>query len=495
MYRVLYRNGWNGQNKLMNADTGSPRLLEGKVTKAVGSYDTFSCTIDPTQAAFSDIQPLVSFITVIRTRPPQRVLFEGRVLDVQPAMGTDGTVNNVINAEGLESFLHDSVQPWTEFHNTSPHDFLQALINQHNSQVEVYKQIKLGTVTMTNSTDNVYRFSDDTKDTYDNIKEKLIDRLGGEIRIRHESTGLFLDYMPVIGEKSDQPIQLRKNLLSMSQKLDPAEIITVLKPLGAVEDRTTEDGETQAVSSPHLTIKSVNDGSPFLRDRRLIDQFGVQVGVQTWDDVKTASALLTKGKAFLTNQKPVKQQVQITAIDLSQAGGSVSDFCCGNYYDIVNPLIDFSQTLRLSAQTIDLVRPQNSTLQVGDKLLSVEDYNTDLNKVAKKVPRLESRLIVVSSKAASANKLAKEAQETASGLKATVDDLEKQIDTADLSNIKDSLKKMGNQLTTLYDNIGDIGDELNTVKAAQTTSTGATLTTIEERVKKLEDAAKPAEGD
>lgn len=32
------------------------------------------------------------------------------------------------------------------------------------------------------------------------------------------------------------------------------------------------------------------------------------------------------------------------------------------------------------------------------------------------------------------------------------------------------------------------------LKKAQTTSTGATLSTIEERVKKLEDAAKPAEG-
>lgn len=493
MYRVLYRNGWNGQNKVMNADIGSPRLLAGKVTKAVGSYDTFSCTIDPTQAAFSDIQPLVSFITVIRTKPPQRVIFEGRVLDVQPTMGTDGTINNVINAEGFESFLHDSVQPWAEFHDTSPQDFLQALIDQHNAQVEEYKQVQLGTITVTNSTDNVYRFTDDTKDTYDNIKEKLIDRLGGEIRIRHESGGLFLDYMPIIGKKSDQPIQLRNNLLSMSQKLDPSNVITVLKPLGAAEERSDEE-EAQAVSTPRLTISNVNGGSPFLRDQKLIDKFGIQVGVQTWDDVKTDSILLTKGKEFLANQKPVKQQVQIAAVDLSLVGRSVSDFWCGDYYDVVNPLIGFSQALRLSAQTIDLVTPQSSTLQVGDKLLSVEDYNADLNKASKKVSYLENRLIIVSAEATNANKLAQEAQETASGLKATVDDLEKQIDTADLSNINDALEKMSNQLTTLYDNIGDIGDELTTVKEAQTTSTGATLTTIEERVKKLEDAAKPAEG-
>ncbi|EGF47457.1 prophage Lp1 protein 52, endolysin [Lacticaseibacillus rhamnosus MTCC 5462] len=380
MYRVMYRVGWDSPYKLLSSDFGSPRLLQGKITKAVGSYDIFSCTIDPTQEAFSAITPLTTFITVVRTKPPQRILFEGRVVTVQPAMGSDGTINNVVTAEGLESFLHDSVQPWAEFRNTSPRDFLQAMINQHNSQVESYKQIKLGTITVTNSTDNVYRFSDDTKDTYTNIKEKLIDRLDGEIRLRHESTGLFLDYMPVIGEKSKQPIQLRKNLLSMSQKLDPTDVITVLKPLGAAEERTTDEGETQAVSTPRLTISDVNGGSPFLRDQKLIDQFGIQVGVQTWDDVKTDTALLTKGKEFLANQKPVKQLVQITAVDLSLVGRSVSDFWCGNYYDIINPFIGFAQTLRMSAQVIDLVDPKSSTLQAGDVVLSQEQYNLNLRQ-------------------------------------------------------------------------------------------------------------------
>lgn len=186
--------------------------------------------------------------------------------------------------------------------------------------------------------------------------------------------------MPVIGEKSKQPIQLRKNLLSMSQKLDPTDVITVLKPLGAAEERTTDEGETQAVSTPRLTISDVNGGSPFLRDQKLIDQFGIQVGVQTWDDVKTDTALLTKGKEFLANQKPVKQLVQITAVDLSLVGRSVSDFWCGNYYDIINPFIGFAQTLRMSAQVIDLVDPKSSTLQAGDVVLSQEQYNLNLRQ-------------------------------------------------------------------------------------------------------------------
>lgn len=501
MYRVMYRLGWNGQNKILHSELGAPKLLSGKVTKAVGNYDIFNCTIDPTQEAFSAVTPLTTFITVVRTKPPQRILFEGRVLDIQPVMGSDGTINKTIAAEGLESFLHDSVQPWAEFHNTSPQAFLQTLINEHNTQVEPYKQIKLGEITVTNSTDNVYRFSDDTKDTYTNIKEKLIDRLGGEIRVRSESNGLFLDYLPAIGEKSDQPIQLQKNMLSMSQKIDPSDVITVLKPLGASEERSSEETESQAVSTPHLTITNVNDGSPFLRDQKLIDQFGIQVGVQTWDNVKTDSILLAKGREFLTKQKPIKQVVQITAVDLSLVGRSVSDFWCGNYYDIINPLIGFAQTLRMSAQVIDIVEPKNSTLQAGDRLLSVEEYNKNLNAVVKRVPKLENNYIVLSDKtrqavktASNANQVAQNAEITAQAAQKTIEKIKVEISDADIAGVKRSLSELTEELALLSKDITAVGETVEVVKKAQVTSTGATLETLEQRLKKLEDATKPSGG-
>ena len=163
MYEVTLRNGWNGEEILIHSGHSGRRLLKGQIVKAVGSYDSFSGAVDPTNIGYNLLRPMQTFIKVTRT-DKERVLFEGRLLDTQPAMSSEGIVNQDFSCEGLESFLHDSVQPWAEFHNISPKDFLQSLITEHNKQVESYKQIKLGNVTVTNSTDNVYRFSDDTKD-------------------------------------------------------------------------------------------------------------------------------------------------------------------------------------------------------------------------------------------------------------------------------------------------------------------------------------------
>lgn len=255
------------------------------------------------------------------------------------------------------------------------------MIDQHNQQVEPYKQITLGNVTVTNSTDNVYRYTDDTKDTYDTITEKLINRLGGEICVRLESDGLYLDYMPEIAEHSNQVIKLSSNLMSLSQKTDPSKVITVLKPLGKAAERTTTGttGETDtATSTPRLTISSVNNGSPFLTDSNLVNQFGIHVVSQTWDDVTTATVLKSKGDAVLASQSPVSETLQLNAVDLSLVGVAVDDIDCGNYYRVVNPLMAYDKEPRVVGQELDICAPENSTLTAGDAALSQESYTLQL---------------------------------------------------------------------------------------------------------------------
>ncbi|WP_164508134.1 GH25 family lysozyme [Lapidilactobacillus wuchangensis] len=424
MYEVTLRNGWNGEEILIHSGHSGRRLLKGQIVKAVGSYDSFSGAVDPTNIGYNLLRPMQTFIKVTRT-DKERVLFEGRLLDTQPAMSSEGIVNQDFSCEGLESFLHDSVQPWAEFHNISPKDFLQSLITEHNKQVESYKQIKLGNVTVTNSTDNVYRFSDDTKDTYDNIKEKLLDKLGGEIRIRHELDGLYLDYEPVIGEQSNQVIRLQSNLISITQKLDPTPVITVLKPLGKAEERTTTDTDTtQAVSTPRLTIATANSGSEFLRDENLISQFGILIRSKTWDDVTNATILKTKGLAFMNSQEPVKQQVQIKAVDLSLIDKRIDDFICGNYYHIINPIMAFDQVLRIVSQTIDICDANNSVIGAGDVLMSQESYNLQLKQNAENAARIAENLRLTNSLQAS--ELAK-LQATAKTQSEKIDSLDKAV--------------------------------------------------------------------
>ncbi|WP_125703689.1 phage tail spike protein [Lacticaseibacillus daqingensis] len=404
MYRILMRQGWDGSEQVIHSEVGDgPRLMAATLGKAVDTYDTLTVSADPTNPLYGTVQPLQTFLRVVRP-DKHRQLFEGRVWTYQPGdMATDGTLTNVVVAMGLEDVLHDSIQPFAEYHDISPRDFLAALISAHNAQVESWKQVQLGVVNVTNTTDNVYRYTDDGTDTYDTIQDKLVSRLGGEIRIRHEEDGLYLDYMTEIAEQSNQVIRLASNMLSLTQKLDPTAIFTVLKPLGKAADRTTTDDDGNSsteTSTPRLTIESVNSGSPFLRDEALIAEFGIITVAQQWDDVTDATNLLSKGKAMLAMQKPVKDQVQITAADLSMVNGAVDDFVCGNYNRIVNPLVSYDANRRIVTQDLDLCDPSQSTMAAGDVMLTHEQYTRQITLAAKTA---EARLASTASQISSLN--------------------------------------------------------------------------------------------
>lgn len=396
-FRITIRNGWNGEEKVLNSDIfPNYRLVSAVLSKSTTTYDSFTFDIDPTHAMYTEIEPYTCFVKV--TRPDKGLtLFEGRVLTYSDSMDSSGTVQKEAICEGLEGFLHDSVQPWKEFHNTTPKDFLQSLITEHNKQVESYKQITLGTVTVTNSTDNVYRYADDTKDTYDNIQDKLVSRLGGEMRIRNEGGKLFLDYEPEISSECPQRIELSHNMVSSSRNVDPTEIVTVLKPLGATQERQNSDGSTD-VSSPHLTIASVNSGSDYLRDEALINQFGIHVKTETWEDVTTPQALLAKGRAFLNAQKAIKYQLQAGYIDLSFLEETIGMIECGTYVRIVNQLEGLYATERIVAMSLDLLDVANSTLTLSDNPIDLDTYRSQKRSETDAQKALINRLIMRQSK-------------------------------------------------------------------------------------------------
>ena len=376
-YRVTVRQGWNGPEHVLNSEkTDKIRLQTAQLTKDVTAYDSFQFTISPTHPQYANLNMLTSFIKV--TRPDEdKTLFEGRIVTPQDEIDNDGTIFKTITCEGLEGFLHDSVQPFAEFHNTTPKDFLQAMINNHNAQVEDYKKILLGNVTVTNSTDNVYRFLEDDKDTYDNITDKLITDLGGEIRVRHEVDALYLDYEPQIGGDNSQSIALTKNLLGLIRSIDGTSLFTVLKPLGSTQEPTddTSTDTTTDVAYPRLTIADVNHDDVYLRDATLIAKYGTIIKTNTWDDVTTADVLFTKGQEFLKTQKNFKTQFQVTYVDLSHIDqNKFTSFDCGSTVHLINPLQGIDITERITGMVIDLLDIPSSTMTIGEDDMNQISY-------------------------------------------------------------------------------------------------------------------------
>ena len=375
MYSVLIQQvNSDTQTEIHSPFVGDLKLSDAQIVKSVGDIETFSFDIYPSNKGFHLLHPFTTLVEVWNTKL-NKLLFKGRVLKPDEKMDGAGLLSKTIVCEGELAFLHDSYQQYGRWQNLTPKQFFTELIHVHNAQVEEYKRFEIGNIDVTNSTDNVYRYTADDVSTFDTIQDKLIDRLGGELAVRYEDGVRYIDYVLQSGQKGNQSIELSKNLLSQSKSVDPSEIITVLKPLG--ETLENDDDNTDA-SAPRLTIESVNDGSPYLRDESLINLFGIQTGVEIWNDVTLPTNLKSKGLDFLAKQKVANVRYQIDAVDLSSLELSVDEFMCGWTYDVYNPIMQIDEEVRVIGLTIDINDVTSSNLKIGDKFLSEEQYKREI---------------------------------------------------------------------------------------------------------------------
>ena len=377
MYEVKIINA--ADEKIINAvstNINAPRTL-GKCKFGINAIDSFSFSIFPNNHGFNSIYNLRTLVEILNTKT-NKIIFKGRVLLSTPSMDKDGLLKKTVICESEMGYLMDSIQPFGEYHNITVKGFFELLINNHNSQVSADKRFVVGNVNVEDPNDSLYRFLNYEK-TFEAIKDKLIDRLGGELLVRYENNIRYLDFVKVIGKTSDTEVRLSKNLVTVEQERDPSSIITRLIPLGAKLENSEE----------RVTISSVNNGRIYIDDEEAISEFGIIVNTEIWDDVTLPINLLTKGKAFLSANNKIKKKHNITALDLSVINMDIDSFEVGNTYRLINPLMGIDEELRVIEKTIDIGSPYDSTLTIGDKFEDIKEYQLKSLKNEKSITRVQ----------------------------------------------------------------------------------------------------------
>lgn len=381
MYEVKLIN--NGEETIINAvstENEAPRLLSGTIKYGINTIDNFTFTITPNNIGYNKLNSLSTLIEVLNTKN-NKLEFRGRVLIPTEIMNDNGSLTKSVTCESELGYLMDSTTVYGEYHNISVRDFLQAIIDNHNSQVTEDKQFTLGNVTVQDDNDSLYRFLGYTK-TLEAIKDKLIDRLGGELQIRYENGIRYLDYLEEIGELKETDIRLSKNLKTIEQEKDPTAIISRLIPLGAKK----EDSEER------LTIESVNNGIKYIDDLAAIEEFGIIVDTVIWDDVTVAENLIRKGREYLQGNNRIKKKYKISALDLSIIGLDIDSFDIGNTYQVINPIMLINEPLRVIEKSVDINNPQNSTLTVGEKFEDIKVYQLGIVRANKNIQTISENL-------------------------------------------------------------------------------------------------------
>lgn len=421
------------------------KLPTGVIKKEINLIDSFNFSLYMNNPGFNKIKPLRTLIQVVNMKTG-KYEFEGRVLGPNKKMDNNGVHSTAYECEGELGYLHDSVQKHLEFRGT-PQELFSRIINYHNAQVEEYKRFKVGRVTVTNSTNNLYLYLSAEKDTYEIIKEKLLDNLGGELQIRKANGVRYLDYLERIGEDKKTDIRIAKNLISMSCDVDPTQVVTRLTPLGN-RIESAEEGATDA-SQARLTIESVNNGLPYIDDKALIKEFGIQGKSLTWDDVTVASNLLIKGSEWLKNQKVAHVQYKISALDLFLIGLDIDSFELGNSHPVINPIMGIDERLRIVGKSLDINSPQGASLSIGDKLKTLNQYQSESNKSSQRITELQFTVSRLNTQIGSLSTSLNNAEQEIKDLTAAVEDADLQGIIKSVSDLGNTLKKIEEEIQTL----------------------------------------------
>lgn len=347
---------------------------ESKVSASVGVAASFTFTIYPSNPGYSNLYEWTSYIDVINTRR-NNYLFRGRIITIEAKATSEGTFYKEVTCESQLAYLNDSIVTWEKIQMT-PADFFKKLMLDHNSQVDKERQFKLGRMTVTNKTNNVYCYVEDGLKTLNELQTDLLskDDLGGELWIRNEQDCTYIDWIRDEKQKASQEIKLAKNLVSIQTKPDLKGLVTVLYPFGATEEKSVSDENVKDVSTPKLNISSVNGGKKYIEDAELISLYGRISGSKSWDDVKIPANLLTKAREYLNSFKSLKIGYEIEAVDLALLNLAIDDFQLGKYYHVINPVIGVDDWLRVIGVSININKPLLSTLQIGEQTKRLVDY-------------------------------------------------------------------------------------------------------------------------
>lgn len=398
MYIVSIVN--NGiETQIHNAER---KLSSGTVAKGINQIDTFSFTILPSNIGFNRLFDFKTLVKVYNTNK-DRFEFFGRVLCANSEMNDNGLIYKTVTCESFFGFFYDSIQSYVDTQNWTAKGLFQHIIDIHNSQVEDYKKFVIGEFSVTDENENVYIGIQRNK-TWEALKEKLLDTLGGEFRLRVVDGVNYIDYVTEIGERKSTKIALSKNMKSIVKEADPSAFVTRLIPQGCKlkETKTITDEEgnetTEEVETERrLDITSVNNGLEYIDVEDAIAEYGIIANIQEWDDVTEPANLLSKGKKWLEENNKVQVKYQITALDLSLLGLDYDDFEVCNYHPIENALLNIDDEARIITQSIDVCEEVKSTIQIGDNFKTLSEIQKEqangLHSLSNTVTEIKSNYV------------------------------------------------------------------------------------------------------
>lgn len=347
-------------------------------------------TLPPTNAFYNQITPLLTELTV---KEEGKEKWSGRVI----SDSLDFWKCKKIVAEGELAYLIDSIQPPKKYSvsNTTIRLFLVALITEHNRQngetnypprwqnwQGYHKIFEVGMVTVedgdsVDDDDAINRFTN-YETTLECINNKLVERLGGHIRIRKAQetrngvavTVRYIDYLKDYIGASDQEIRFGRNLLDFVKDRDATELVTAIIPRGArLEEEKIEGLEAYTTAEASTIVDSWHtNNSMVVINPSAVNTYGFICAVVDWDNVTDPDNLVKKAKKYLQTSQYAKIALQISAIDLHYLNPEIEALKMLDEVRCISDPHGMDAMFPVTKVDIDLVNPGNTQYTLGTEI-------------------------------------------------------------------------------------------------------------------------------
>lgn len=329
-------------------------IADSILSQAVNDSGTFTFYLPEDNPEYVNIQARISMLQIVKD---DKEIFYGEVRSI------DKDVDKIkqVYAVGELAFLFDSVQPQAKYQDLSPRQMLETWLNIHNSQVEEKKRFYVGIVTVHDSNDSLYRFTN-RETTLDCIREKLCGKLDGYLRIRKTGGKRYLDLVTLqdYGKICEQPVQFGANLLDYVENVSGEDIATACIPRGGKLDESPIEG-----LEAYTDITSVNGGKDYVYIQKAVDAYGWIYKVVDWDDVFIPANLKSKAEKWLTDNQYENMTLDITAVDMSILNADFETWELGDSIHAVAEPFGMDRYFPVYSRELHLQAPEEDRMQLG----------------------------------------------------------------------------------------------------------------------------------
>lgn len=353
-------------------------IISPIVKLAANSAGSFEFTLPATHPYINSIERRSTIISVYIDEDTEPT-FQG----IATEEDEDFYKNVTFICEGELTYLNDTIQRQVKYTSLTVRQVLEAIIAVHNSQVSSDKQFTVGQVTV-NDTITCYT---NYNSTLTEIKENLVDEFGGYIRIRYASGTKYIDYLADSPRTNSQIIKLGENLLDYKSNINDTEIATSILPLGYTLDTQVVEG-----LDAYLTITSAaaDDyhpiGADYIYSSDAVSNYGFIQKVVTWNDITSATDLLAKAEAYLSDIQFENVVLSVSAIDMAYLNSDEEHFKVLDKIRVISTAHGMDRYFILSEQTLNLNNPEEDqiTLGINEQLsLSAKTASTNAEILAK----------------------------------------------------------------------------------------------------------------